>query len=642
MKADELDLTQIYKISTLHNQDDPQERMVTIPTAAIGMLRHELIKTLGLERTKGFLLRHGWHCGVKDAQKALEMDWDNKKELLYVGPKMHTLHGYLEEAELLVAEADFSNGWMHHEAIWKNSYEAEEHLKKFGPSNDPVCHTLVGYASGYLSTILGKKVIAKEIECKAMGHKHCHAVCRTVEEWNGEIDNELKFYEADNIIGELDQTFEKLKIERDNFSRAYVVHQKLMEEVLKEHDLSSIAKVLHQISKLPVFIEDVNVQLIAAAGIPEQEASLFSEKLKKCFHKNRQKYSDNLKYSKQTLFLNCSPEHKRMITPIYLHRKIVGYCSFLYRETVPQEVDKLILEHGALACSLYLLNERTRFNTEQRIKGHFLEDILSNRMTLEELTERAYYLGFQLKDPYFMIAVHSLLQKPSVKEELEFNDELINELSAFMKDQRINALFGQKSGKVIILLSECLLLKNKMKKEIFCQTLMDHCLKKFPSRLFKLGISSTSLSIEEAPQLYEECLSALRAANLHQKIIFFDSLGIEGVMFQMKNMNPIQKFIHKMLGKLLEQDKSRNMELTKTLYYYLSNGCSVHKTARAMNFSISGLRYRLQKITDILQTDINVPSVGYQLYVSLQFLIYWGELDIDLNAQSEEEKTIGD
>ncbi|AKP47057.1 hypothetical protein BSM4216_1781 [Bacillus smithii] len=29
MKADELDLTQIYKISTLHNQDDPQERMVT-------------------------------------------------------------------------------------------------------------------------------------------------------------------------------------------------------------------------------------------------------------------------------------------------------------------------------------------------------------------------------------------------------------------------------------------------------------------------------------------------------------------------------------------------------------------------------------------------------------------------------------
>lgn len=211
MRADELDLTRIYKFSTLHNPNDPQERVVTVPTAALGMLRHELIETLGIERTKGFLLRHGWHCGVNDAQKVLEMDWDSKKELLFVGPKMHTLHGYLEEVDVLVAEADFSNGRMHHEAIWKNSYEAEEHLKRFGPSDQPVCHTLVGYASGYLSTILGKKVIAKEIKCKAMGYEHCHAVCRTVEEWNGEIDDELKYYKADNIIGELDETFRKLK-----------------------------------------------------------------------------------------------------------------------------------------------------------------------------------------------------------------------------------------------------------------------------------------------------------------------------------------------------------------------------------------------------------------------------------------------
>jgi purine catabolism regulator len=642
MKADELDLTQIYKISALHNQDDPQERMVTIPTAAIGMLRQELIETLGLERTKGFLLRHGWHCGVNDAQKALEMDWDSKKELLFVGPKMHTLHGYLEEVELIVAEADFSKGLMHHEAIWKNSYEAEEHLKRFGPSDHPVCHTLVGYASGYLSTILGKKVIAKEIECKAMGHKYCHAVCRTVEEWNGEVDNELKYYKADNIIGELDQTFEKLKIERDNFSKAYEVHQKLMEEVLKEHDLYSIANALHQISNLPVLIEDVNLQPIALAGFSEQKAPLLSEKLKKWFHKNKQKYTEYFKYSKQTLFLNFSSENKRLMTPIYLNRKIVGYCSFLYRETVPQEVDKLILEHGALACSLYLLNERTRFNTEQRIKGHFLDDILSKRITLEEWKERAYYIGFQLNDPYFVVAIHSLLQKPSFKVEMEFNDELINELSTFVKDQRINALFGQKSGKVIILISESLLLQNKLKKESFCEKLMDHCSKKFPTHVFKLGISTTSKSIEEAPQLYEECLSALRVANHHQKIIFFDSLGIEGVMFQMKNISPIKKFIHKMLGKLLEQDKSKDMELTKTLYYYLSNGCNVHKTARAMNFSISGLRYRLQKINDILQIDINVPSIGYQLYVSLQFLIYWGELDIELNSHFEEEETIGE
>ncbi|REJ21962.1 MAG: hypothetical protein C6W54_15670 [Bacillaceae bacterium] len=641
MKADELDLTKIYKISTLTNQGDPQERIVTIPTAAMGMLRHELIETLGIERTKGFLLRHGWHCGVKDAQKALEMDWDSKKELLFVGPRMHTLHGYLEEVDVLVAEVDFSNGTMHHEAIWKNSYEAEEHLQRFGLAHEPVCHTLVGYASGYLSTILGKKVITKEVKCKAMGHEYCHAVCRTVEEWDGEIDGELKYYKADNIIGELDETFKKLKIERDNLSKAYEVHRKLMEEVLKENDLSSIAYALHQITKIPVLIEDVNFNLIAFAGFPEQNASFASDNFKKWIHQ-KSKYLRDLKTLKQTLFLESFSKQKRLITPIYLDRKIVGYCSFLYEEKAPQEVDKLIIQHGALACSLYLLNERTRFNTEQRIKGKFLDDILSKQISFEEMTKRAYYIGFQLNDPYFMIAIDTLLQKPSVEEEMGFNDDLINDISIFMKNQGLNALFGQKSGKVIILLSECLLLKNKMNKENFCKSLIDYCSNKYPQYLFKVGISSNTSSIEEASQLYEECLSALRVANRHQKIIFFDSLGIEGIIFQMKNINPIQKFIYKKLGKLIEEDKNRNMEFTKTLYYYLSNGSNVHKTARAMNFSISGLRYRLQKINEILQIDINSPSVGYQMFLSLRFLIYWGELNIDLDLHLDKEEIVGD
>ena len=112
--------------------------------------------------------------------------------MLLAGPKMHTLHGYIEEALNVKAEANFNKGSIYHEAIWKNSYEAEEHIKRYGYSDEPVCHTLTGYASGYLSNILGKKVIAKEIKCKAMGDEHCQVLCRTVEEWNGAIERGFK------------------------------------------------------------------------------------------------------------------------------------------------------------------------------------------------------------------------------------------------------------------------------------------------------------------------------------------------------------------------------------------------------------------------------------------------------------------
>ena len=89
--------------------------------------------------------------------------------MLIAGPKMHALHGYAEEIVTIKAEVDFNKGVLYHDAIWKNSYEAEEHIKSSGYSDEPVCHTLTGYAGGYLSKILGKKVIAKETKCKADG-----------------------------------------------------------------------------------------------------------------------------------------------------------------------------------------------------------------------------------------------------------------------------------------------------------------------------------------------------------------------------------------------------------------------------------------------------------------------------------------
>ena len=44
-----------------------------------------------------------------------------------------------------------------------------------------------------------------------------------------------------------------------------------------------------------------------------------------------------------------------------------------------------------------------------------------------------------------------------------------------------------------------------------------------------------------------------------KKIVFFEFLGIEGIIFQMKN-DPLQKFIKKKLGNLIEEDKKKDMD----------------------------------------------------------------------------------
>lgn len=619
-------MAQFYQKLTGENQDLLKERIVTTPTAAIGTLRYELIETIGIERTKGFLLRYGWHSGVHDANLIKEQTFDNKREMLFAGPQMHILHGYLGEVENLTVEVAFDKGTLYHEAIWKNSYEAEEHLKRYGYSNEPVCHHATGYASGYLSTILGKKVITKEVKCKAMGHENCQTVCRTVEEWNGEVDKELKYYEEDSIIDELNETFKKLKIERDNLSKASDVHQKLVKILLGQNDLSSVANTLTQHTKLPVLIENANLDYMALSGIPEEEGVRYSEQLSKVIERKGKKDVNNMNH---TILLDFV-DHKRLITPIYLQKNIVAFCSFIYKDTTPQEVEKLILEQSSLVCSLYLLNDLTRIQTEQRLQGNLLDDILTNQITHEELSKKAYYIGIQLKAPYFMIAISVFSQDSTMKEQLGFNDHFINELSIFLKSRYINALLGQKSGKIIMLLSEDTMLKSEANKKNFCQTLFDYCSRKYPFHSFRFGISSSSPSIDEVIQLYNESSSALQAANHHQKIVCYDHLGLEGILLQMNNES-LEKFIQKKLGRLIEEDKNKDMELTKTLYYFLSNNCNINKTARVMNFSVTGVRYRVHKINEILDTDINLPDVGYQIYLFLKLLIHWGKLDIDFN-----------
>lgn len=626
MKAADLLLNQLYMFHSDGSNEGHLQRIITIPTSAIGSLRRELVDTIGMERTKGFLFRHGWHCGMNDAVMMMEKDWDNDKELLHAGPKMHTLHGYVE-VEVQMDEIDIAKGQLHCEGYWRHSYEAEEYIKLYGLSDQPVCHTTVGFASGYLSTIMGKKVLARELQCKAMGAEQCQWVSRIIEDWNDQDVKELRYYEPNYIIDELEQAYEKLKGERDNLNKTYHVHEKLTKEILRGHNLNSIAHVLNKSTMMPVLIEDIDCNLLAVGGIDRKEALRYSADLKNRISKQGVQQKRGFQPIDKTLLLDTSFHHKRVITPIYLSQKIIGYCSFLYHEDVLQEVDKIILERASTVCSLYLLNERTRFHADQLIIGNFLEDLFMNRIGETEIAKRAHYVGFKLIEPYFMISLKRTVHCLSFKEELVFNDQLMNDLSRFFKERDLNVLFQQRSGNIVIFLSEDVLVTNHLNKEEFSRKLLHYCSAKYPQFPFFMGISSSSPSIEDVSMLYEECLASLKFANRHQNMIFFDSLGVLGLIFKNNDQRGIKNFAHKLLGSLIKEDK--NMELTKTLYHYLNQGCSIHKTARAMNLSISGLRYRLDRLHDLLPSELNSTDTRNQTLLAIRCLMILGELDID-------------
>src|SRR5690606_38131311 len=101
------------------------------------------------------------------------------------------------------------------DSIWHDSYEAEQHLLHIGPSDEPVCWTLTGFASGYLSRAYGTEIYGLEERCRGKGDAFCRLVGRSREDWGDAIEAHLPFYEKACLDAVLSQvTAELRQIER--------------------------------------------------------------------------------------------------------------------------------------------------------------------------------------------------------------------------------------------------------------------------------------------------------------------------------------------------------------------------------------------------------------------------------------------
>jgi DNA-binding NtrC family response regulator len=170
------------------------DRAVLFNTVALGLLRRELVETLGLVTARGVLTRFGYAHGWRTAEVLREQfEWDSEHEWQLAGGRVHQLQGFLIYEPVPRAAGETPRAFA--QAIWRESYEAQEHLTQLGPSNEPVCWTLAGYASGYLSRTAGRRILCFEEKCVAKGDAYCLMVGRPEEEWENCPTSDRRFFD---------------------------------------------------------------------------------------------------------------------------------------------------------------------------------------------------------------------------------------------------------------------------------------------------------------------------------------------------------------------------------------------------------------------------------------------------------------
>jgi two-component system response regulator HydG len=210
MRAADLDLRELLDFESIGGGviRFAGQRVLLLDAVALGLLRRALVEAMGLGGARALLTRFGFAHGWRTAETLKPLPWASEADWRTAGGRLHTLQGLVTVEP--INRTDTPNPPFG-EAIWRDSYEAEQHLLHLGRADESVCWTLCGFASGYLSYANGRDIYCMEETCVGKGDAVCHAVARDVADWGSRIEPTLAMHRATCMTEALKAVTDQLK-----------------------------------------------------------------------------------------------------------------------------------------------------------------------------------------------------------------------------------------------------------------------------------------------------------------------------------------------------------------------------------------------------------------------------------------------
>ncbi len=230
MRAEDLDHKELLEL-------DPEggvirfagQRAIILDAVAMGLLRKYLVENFGLTAARTVLTQFGFAHGWRMAEALqVEYKWRNDEEWRLAGSRIPALGG------LFGVDATSRDPLSREGMMLAASYEAEQHLLHFGRADAPMCWTISGLISGYLSRTVGKEIFVLEDRCLGKGDAGCHLFGRTRDEWGNERAEELRFYDKTRLSDCLEVSLHRVTETLKAAERKLKEHKRALVLVLPE------------------------------------------------------------------------------------------------------------------------------------------------------------------------------------------------------------------------------------------------------------------------------------------------------------------------------------------------------------------------------------------------------------------------
>lgn len=138
------------------------------------------------------------------------------------------------------------------------------------------------------------------------------------------------------------------------------------------------------------------------------------------------------------------------------------------------------------------------------------------------------------------------------------------------------------------------------------------------------ALGSSKQDISKAGESYveaRETLDIIERSARSKKTARWDEIDLERIMILIHGTDAGRKLVKKCLGPLAAEDKkysSKSSGLVKTLDVYANHNWSMKEAASELTIHYNTLKYRLQKITDLLNLDLQDRQTRIEISLALE------------------------
>ncbi len=309
-----------------------------------------------------------------------------------------------------------------------------------------------------------------------------------------------------------------------------------------------------------------------------------------------------------------APSLARLVSPIVTKDVGRGHLSIIGWDSEIDDIDALVAEHGAAACALEMAKAKAISDTEKRLRGTFLDRVLIGDVSQQEAVRQGERFEHDMTLAHVAIVLAWQGEKAFSTRRLE---TLVNSV---VSAQRASGLVWQREREEEVLVFFAPDPENPIVSSMaLAQAISHEAQKQYPQARVAIGIGQVAREISAWRTSYRDAVQALDLARRLQTDtpLYIGGLGVYQLILSLSDREKLLEFCNRTLGALIEYDHRQHADLIKTLEAFFACHGNLSQTAETLIVHRNTLLYRMNRINEIAEIDLNRPETRLALHLAL-------------------------